>query len=207
MTSGHGTLRVTGTGMVQVAPDEAVVHLGINTEGKTAGDAVGSNAKATQAVLDAVSAEPNHGVTTTGLGVSPIMSYDPDTGVGHVVGFRATNGVQVKTKTGYAGQIYDAGIKAGANESSGITFRIQNEAPHREAALKLAVEVAHQEAKLVAQAANVQLDGTDSIQIDASGGRMVYRTEAVDSKSMPTPVIPQDKTITASVQIQFRTRG
>jgi uncharacterized protein len=109
--------------------DEAVVNLGVLTDGKTAAEAVASNAKRTQAMIDAVSSEPNHGVTTLGLSVNPILSYDPGTNVGTIVGFRATNGVEIKTKVGYAGQIYDAGIAAGANQSSGITFRIQNEAP------------------------------------------------------------------------------
>src|SRR6185503_10169450 len=191
---------------VQVAPDEAVVDLSVLTEGKTAAEAVASNAKLTQALVAAVSSQPNHGVTTTGLGVSPIISYDTNTNVGKIVGFRATDGVQVKTKIGYAGQIYDAGIAAGANQSSGITFRVQNEAPHREEALRIAVEEAYKEAKIVAKAAHTELDGPESIQIDPGGGRIFYRAEAFDAKAAATPVIPEDKTITASVQILFRTR-
>ena len=65
------TLQVTGTGKVQAEPDEAVVDLGVFADAKTAAEAVAANAKQTQAVIDAVSAEPNHGVTTLGLGVSP----------------------------------------------------------------------------------------------------------------------------------------
>lgn len=207
MMNGHGTLTVTGTGKVQVAPDEAVVHLQVLTEGKTAAEAVSANATRMQAVLDAVSAEPNHGVTTSGLGVSPIYSYDSSTNVSRIVGFRATNGVEVKTKIGYAGQIYDAGIGAGANESSGISFRIQNEEPHREEALRIAVQDAHKEARLVAKAANVQLEGSQSIQIDPGGGRLVYRSEGLDAKAAATPILPEDKTLSATVQIVFRTRG
>lgn len=205
MTDKHGTLNVTGTGKVSAAPDEAVIQLGVVTDAKTAAEATTSNASATQRVIDAVSAQPNHGVTTTGLSVNPIFSYDETTHVSTIVGFRATNGVNVTTKVGYAGQIYDAGITAGATQSSGITFRIQNEAPLREEALRLAVENAHREAKLVAQAARVDLTGIDSIQINAGGGRLLYRAEAIDLKA--TPVMPEDKTISASVQITYRTRA
>jgi uncharacterized protein len=196
---------VTGTGKVQVAPDEAVVDLSVLTEGKTAAEAVERNARRTQALVDTVSGHPNHGVTTTGLGVNPIISYDATTNVGTIVGFRATNGVEVKTKIDYAGQIYDAGIGAGANQSSGITFRIQNETPHREEALRLAVEEAYKEAKIVAKAAGAKLDGAESIQINP-GSRITYRAEAFDVKAVATPVRPEDKTITASVQILFRLR-
>ena len=207
MMDKHGTMNVTGTGKVQVAPDEAVLHLGVLTDAKTAAEATATNARATQGVIDAVASQPNHGVTTTGLSVSPVLSYDQGTGVSTIVGFRATNGVEVKTKIGYAGQIYDVGINAGATQSSGITFRIQNEAPYREEALRLAVEDAYQEAKLVARSAHVELMGTESIQIDSGGGRLVYRSAAIDLKSTTTPVMPEDRTISASVQIVFRTRG
>jgi uncharacterized protein len=207
MLDKHGTLSVTGTGNVQVAPDEAIVELGVVTEAKTAAEAVANNAQVTQAVIDGVSAKPNHGVTTTGLSVSPILRYDQQTGVSTIVGFRATNGVEVKTKVADAGQVYDAGIAAGATSSSGITFGIQNETPYREDALRLAVEAAHREAKVVAQAARVELVGIQSIQVDPAGGRYAFRAAALDISAVATPVIPQEKTISATAQIVFRTRA
>lgn len=207
MTDKHGTLNVTGIGKVQAAPDEAVVELGVVSDAKTAAEATQTNAKLTQQVVDAVSAQPNHGVTTTGLSVNPLFSSDEHTHISTIVGFRATNCVDVKTKIGYAGQIYDAGIAAGANQSSGITFRIRDEAPLREEALRLAVDNAHREAKLVAHAARVELTGIESIQIDAAGGRVFYRSEAIDSKAPATPVIPEDKTISACVRLAYRTRA
>lgn len=206
MKDSNETLQVTGTGKVQVAPDEAVVDLGVITEAKTAAEAVAANAKQTQAVFDEVSAQPNHGVTTLGLGVNPIYSYDPNTNVGTIVGFRATNGVQVRTKIGYAGRIYDAGVAAGASQSSGIAFRLQHEASYREEALRLAVKNAYTEAGVVAMAASAELAGIESIQIDAGGGGIYYRAAALDAKAVTTPVQPEDKTITASVHVVFRIR-
>lgn len=207
MKDKQGTLQVTGMGSIRVTPDEAQVHFGVLTEGKTAAAAVADNAKRTQSVVDAVSAQPNHGVTTTGLSVNPVINYDPKTNFGTIVGFQATNGVEVKTKIGYAGQIYDAGVGAGANQSSGITFRLQNEAPYREDALRIAVKDAFREARLVAKASEVELEGPESIQIDSGGGSILYRSSALDAKAVPTPVSPQDMTISASVHILFRIRG
>ena len=202
----NGTLDVTGTGRVSVAPDEATVSLAVITEGKTAGEAVGANARETQAVVEAVSVQPHHGVTTSGLGVSPIIEYDSSSRA-RIVGYRATNGVVVKTKIGYAGQIFDAGVNAGANESSGITFGLGNEAQYREDALRLAVRCAFCEARSVAKTADVELEGPESISIDPSGGQMMHRTVALDRSSPATPVIPQDLMITASVRMVFRTKG
>jgi uncharacterized protein YggE len=207
MADRQGTnLSVTGTGKVQVAPDEAIVHLSVLTEGRTAAEAVAANARQTQAVISAVSSQPNHGVTTSGLSVYPIINYEPNTSVPTIVGFRATNGVEVTTKVGYVGQIFDAGIAAGANQSSGISFRVQNEAPFREEALRLAVEEAFREARVVAAAANIELGEVESIQVEPGDGIIFFRTEALDLKAPATPVIPERQTITARVQVQFRTR-
>lgn len=207
MTDRHETnLTAPGVGEVQVAPDEAIVQLGIVTEGATAEDAVARNASQTKAVIEAVSSQPNHGVTTSGVSVFPIMSYDPDSSAGKVIGYRATNEVEVTTKVSHVGRIYDVGIGAGANQSSGITYRVQNEAPHREEALRLAVEAAHRDAQAVARAAHVELRGPASIQIEPGDGAIIFRAEAREAKSQPTPVIPQLQTITARVTVQFRAR-
>jgi uncharacterized protein YggE len=199
-----GTLEVSGTGKVNVAPDEAVVHLRVITEAKTANDAVAANAKRTQSIIDAVSAQPNHGVTTTGLGVSPVIQYGAMNS-GKIIGYRATNGVTVKTKIGYAAQIFDAGIQAGANESSGISFGVRDETPFREEALRLAVKVAFSEARIVAKTADVVLEGAESIWIDSGMSPILFRASALEQDSMQTPLIPEDLRITASVRIVFRT--
>jgi uncharacterized protein YggE len=205
MKNHTGTLQVSGTGRMNVMPDEAEVHLVVLTEGQTASEATVNNAKCTQATIDAVSAQPNHGVSTTGPSLNPIMLYDATSGAGTIVGFRATNGVDVKTKIGHAGHVYDAGIKAGANQSSGITFRVQDETPFREEALRIAVEQACKEAKIVAKAAKVNLAGPESIQINANDGRVFYRAQALNAKEVSTPTIPDELTISATVQILFRT--
>lgn len=206
MKDKHGTLQVRGTGELRVSPDEAIVDLQVITEAKTATEAVEANARRTQAVVDAVAAEPNHGITTTGLGVSPIVSYDNNR-VPTIVGFRATNGVEVKTKVGYAGRIYDAGVTAGANQSSGISFRVQNETPHREEALRLATKHAYREASIVAKVAGVELEGPEAIEILSADLPIFYRAAMLEAASPPTPVIPGDTTITASVMITFRTKS
>ncbi len=201
----HGTIQISTTAKVEVAPDEALVRLTIVTEARTAGEASSANATRAQAVLDAVSNEPNHGVTTSGLGVSPMTSYDPQTRTATITGFRATNRVTVKTKVGYAGQVFDAGIGAGANQSSGIGFRVQDERPHRDQALRLAVERATAEAEVVALAAGVTLGSPETIEINPGGGPPAPRTLALRSESAPTPVMPDDLTISATVRVVFRT--
>ncbi|MCA9706358.1 MAG: SIMPL domain-containing protein, partial [Myxococcales bacterium] len=198
-----GTLTVTGIGLVEVEPDEAVIHLSIITEARTAVAASQNNATLTEAVVAAVSAQPNHGVTTGGLSVRPITNYEG--GRPTIVGFRATHEVVVRTKVGYAGQIFDAGISAGANESSGIEFRRQDEGPQRERALQVAVEQALRDATIVASAAGVGLDGPESIEVEPGRGALVP-DRTVRVAAAETPVIPAALTLSATVRVVFRTR-
>lgn len=202
----NGTLEVTGIGRITVAPDEATVNLTVVTEGKTAGEAVAANAKQTQSVIEAVTEQPNHGVTTRGLGVAPIIQYDVSSRP-QIVGYRATNGVVVKTKIGYAGQVFDAGIQAGANESSGVSFGVSNDEQCREDALRLAVKAAFTEARIVATTADVEIEGSESITIEPSGGRVFFRTASLESSAPMTPVIPEDMTVSATVRVVFRTKA
>lgn len=200
----HGTIEVDATGRVEVAPDEAVVRLSVVTEAKTAADASGNNATITQAVIDAVSAQPNHGVSTGGLGLSPITRYDQETRSTSIEGYRATNRVTVKTKVGYAAQVFDAGVAAGANVSSGIEFNVQDPLPHRDEALTRAVARAKAEATVVATAAGLVIAGINSVEIDPEAGPPIARAMALRAESA-TPVAPDDLTIAAQVRIIFRT--
>jgi uncharacterized protein YggE len=204
----EGTLEGMGHGEVMAAPDEAIVMLDVMTQAKTAAAAVANNAERTQSVLDAVVQEPNHGISTTGLAVYPVYKYDPKTNISSIVGFRATNGVRVETKPVAAGRVFDAGVEAGANVSSGITYKIRDERPLREHALQRAVVHAFAEAMTVAKIADVRLLGPEAIAIDPIATPVLLRAEkfAADAAAPATPVIPQDIVIQANVRITFRTK-
>ncbi|MCX4240741.1 SIMPL domain-containing protein [Paraliomyxa miuraensis] len=201
----QGTIEITGHGHVEVMPDEAIVQLRVITEGKTAEQAVAANATATQQVIDAVSGVPNHGISTFGLGVSPMLRYDQATGTSRIVGFRATDGVRVRTKVDHAARVFDEGIAAGANQSSGIDYRLQNDAPYRAQALQLAVDDAFAQARVLADAAEVELCEPMTISTDVDAAPpSPFRTAALESGAVPTPTLPGELSIPASVRIVFR---
>jgi uncharacterized protein YggE len=200
----EGTIEALGHGEVFAAPDEAIVTFEVVTQAKTAAKAVAENAEITKEVIDAVSDQPNHGVTTTGLSVWPVHQYDPETNIDKIIGFRATNGVRVRTKPGFAGQVYDAGIEAGANVSSGIMFRIEDETPLRAEALERAVDNAYKEAEIVAKAAEIDILGVRAIVIDPVMGPVYVSSEKIDADAVATPVMPEDLSVQANVRITFR---
>jgi uncharacterized protein len=202
------TLEVSGSARIDVAPDEAVVDLTVMTEASSAAAAVAANAERTQSVIDAVAELPHRRIITTGLGVMPIYKYEQDTGVVSIIGYRASNTVRVTAAVADAGSLFDAGVEAGASQSSGISFRLRDEAPHREAALKLAMANAAAEAKIVADAAGVKLDGPQQIVVEPSFGPLLYRAEGLRAAdAVPTPVLPEDIAVRANLRVVFRIRG
>ena len=199
-----GTIEVMGRAEAMAPPDEARVMLEIVTEAETAEEAVASNAETTQAVIDAVMAEPNDGVTTTGLGVYPIYAYDPQTNSSSIRGYRARNGVQVVTDPDNAGRMFDVGIAAGANVGSGISFGLSDPEPLREQALRDAIAMAQREAEVVAEATGIELLGPEAIVVDPLAAPIPFRAElAADAAVSPT--MPGDVAIQVAVRLRYRT--
>src|SRR5690606_28443961 len=114
--------------------------------------------------------------------------------------------VEVLTKPIYAGRIYDAGVEAGANQSSGISFRVQDERPYREEALRLAVKQAYADARVVAETAAIKLEGPVSIEIDPTPEPVSYRATTLSAEAASSPVIPDELTIAATVRVVLRTK-
>lgn len=199
------TLEVSGAGAVEVAPDVATIDLAVVTEAKTAAEAVRDNAAVMTKVMDAVKALPHESIETTGLGVQPITVWDAETRRSTITGFRADNGVAVKTEVEQAGAVFDAGVSAGANHSSGIRFGLRDERPHREEALRIAVKEAYADARVVAFTADSVLVGPERIEVDPAAVPAVRTLELARADSA-TPVAPGALRISGRVRIVFRYR-
>jgi uncharacterized protein YggE len=196
-------LDVTGYGAVEVPPDLAEVRLAVITEAATAAEATSRNAARLRQVLDAVEALPHERVSTVGLSLHPIYTYDPAAGSSSITGYRAENSIAVESAVDDAGSIFDAGIAAGANTSSGIGFRLRDERPRREEALALAYQQAHADATTLADVAGMQLLGPEELTIEPEGRSDRPMLELARFADASTPVLPGLLSVTASVRVRF----
>ncbi len=203
----HGSLETTGIGSIEVAPDVAEVRLSVITEAPTATAAASANAERLREVLDAVEALPHQRVSTVGLSLQPTYRFEPATGESSITGYRAENTIKVETAVEDAGRIFDAGIAAGANTSSGIGFRLQDDRPYREEAIELAYRQAYADARAVASAADVLLLGPEALSVEPEslGPRPLF--ELARSADAPTPVLPGLLTVIATVRVRFGLQG
>ena len=167
------TVGVIGEATISSAPDEAVVTLGVRTQAETAEEAMSENAGTMAAVLDAVRAE---GIGSDDLATAWIELY-PDRRHGRVVGYSAENQALVTIRDmGEIGRVIDRAVAAGANTTSGISFRLSDESRGEEQALEDAVADARRKAEVLAEAGGASL------------GAVV---QVVETGATPLPAYPE----------------
>lgn len=201
-----GEITVTGEGRVDSAPDMAMIHLGVTTEGKTAAEALAANSAEIAKVLANLTAAgiEARDVQTTGLSINPNWQNDSVSSSGMAIkGYIAANTVSVRVRAlDSLGGLLDAAVKDGANTLNGVEFGLQDPAPVQAEARKRAVADAKARAELLAGAAGVSLVAIKSI---TEGGPvqmpMPMMRMAADAAAGAVPVAAGEVGTTAQVTI------
>ena len=195
-------ITVNGEATVSVAPDAAVIRIGVNSQGKTAREASDANAKEMTAVLaalkDAGIAERD--VQTSRLSLQPQFDANK-AGSNRLIGFQATNQVTVRVRaTDQLPGIIDRAIGAGANEMSGIEFVVSEQSKLLDQARGEAVADAKRKAEIYAGAAGVKLGRAVSITDDDSNTppRPIQAMRASG-----VPVAPGEQKLRVSVTVSY----
>jgi uncharacterized protein len=195
---------VTGEGTVDAVPDNAVIRIGVSSQGKTARAASDANAREMNAVLAAIKdgGVAERDVQTSSLSLQP--QYDPkQTGPAHLIGFRVNNQITVKVRDiGKLAALLDRAIAAGANEMSGIEFKVSNEAKLLDQARTAAIADAHRKAELYAQAAGMQIGRVIVISEEgATPPAPVYR--ALRAGMAAPAIAPGEQAVHAVVTVSY----
>lgn len=194
---------VTGEASVSVAPDTAVIRIGVTTLGKNAREASETNAKQMTAVLAAIkeSGIPDRDVQTSLLSVQP--KYDPNKGgTARLTGFQVTNRVTVKIRDVDAlPAILDRAIDAGANEMSGIEFVVSEQSKMLDQARSEAIADARRKAELYAQAAGAKIGAV--VSISEEGGSPTPRPVRQAMRASAVPVAPGEQELRVMVTVSY----
>lgn len=193
---------VTGEASIAVAPDMAVVRVGVGSQGKNARDASDANAKAMTAVIAAIknSGVAERDIQTSQLSLQP--QYDSSkTGTARLTGFQATNQVTLRIRAiSDLASVVDRAIAAGANEMSGIEFVVSQQSTLLDHARADAVADAHRKAEIYAQAAGVKLG--PAIAITDEGASPPPRPMQA-LRAGAVPVAPGEQTLRAMVTVSY----
>jgi uncharacterized protein len=199
------SISVTGTGMVESAPDMATLMIGVTTQGTSAAEALAENSKATEAVIARLTASgvEARDMQTSNLSINPNWTgYDSSTPT--ISGYVASNMLTVRVRAlETTGAILDAAVADGANTLNGMTFGLADPEPAYNEARKEAVADARAKAELLAEAAGVKLGPVLSI---SDAGAMtdpapMYRDAVAAS---PVPVQGGELGLVANVSVTWQ---
>ena len=172
---------VVGEGKATVAPDLALLTLGVMREAGTAGEALQATNQAMAAVIADMKAAgvAQRDLQTTGLQIFPRYTYTsrPDGSQdAELVGYQVANTLSVRVRDiARAGELIDRAVSLGVNQNTSITFANDDTDAVLAQARTRAVEDAMARARTLAEAAGVSL------------GRVLEITEQADSAA-PLPI-------------------
>jgi len=160
---------MVGEGRVTAMPDTAIVTGGVITKARTAGDALHDNNEAMAKVLAALKAlgVTDKQIATSRIQFQPVYPpYDPKSGQStKVIGYQVSNSVRVTlSDLGRAGDVLDALIENGANESATIGFEIKDQSALEEKARAEASRDAFRRALVYAKEVGAELGAVRSIR-------------------------------------------
>lgn len=209
-----GFIEVSGTGLVQVAPDRVRVSFAVETQAASAAEASTQNARLMETAVSAVRALGVRDLTveTFGYALRPdyaLPASDPSRGR-VISGYTAVNNIRVLAGDVQAvGRIIDAAIQGGANRVSSLAFEATDTEAARREALSQAVAQARSEAETIALALGRTLG--EALEVRGGAQAPSPRPEMAMAgalyRSAETPIEAGDLNVTASVSIRFALGG
>lgn len=208
------SLTVSADGEARVAPDVAIVRLGVSAQAPTARDVQDQVNRTAGAILDAVRklGIPADHIQTSELNLGPVYGQGrpgSEPQEPKIVGYQASNVVSVQVEQlDQTGPVIDAGLGAGANRLEGVSFGLRDDRQARAAALARAVEEARAKAEVLAGALKVRLvrilevgEGGIAVQPQPflRAGRLAMESAAMAD----TPVAAGQVEISASVTVRW----
>ena len=203
------TIAVTGEGKVEMAPDMAMLSLGVMTQADTAAAALKANSDGLSGALDRLKAAGIEGrdIQTSGLSLHPNIDYSSTGREPQVRGYTASNMLTVRLRDlSVLGQTLDAVVTEGANTLNGLSFGLQNPDEATDEARRRAVADATHKAALYAEAAGVTLGRivTISEQGNYGGPQPMMMAEARLAKDAGSvPVASGEISIGATISVVY----
>jgi uncharacterized protein YggE len=199
---------VSGEGRVEVAPDLAVITLGVSKEAKEAGEAMALVSEDMFAVVQELRAVgiADKDLQTQQISLQPVWSNGGSynsSGERRITGFLAANTVNLRVRDlDQLGEVLDRVLRAGANQFQGLRFDVADHALLQDQMRASAVADARHKAEQLAAAAGVTLGPVRTItDQDHGGGRPMMAMEM--SRSGAMPIEAGELSFSHNVQVVF----
>ena len=192
-------MTLTGHGQMSIAPDIAIIRLGVQTTGENLAQIQADNARRSQAIIQVLQRMGVTDIKTFQYSIDKVYDYIEGRQIDR--GFSVRNILEIQTNNLEAvGTIIDASVKAGANIVDLITFDISNREYYYQQALNMAIMNAIQKANSI----------TMNLGLSASP----VPVKIVENTAMPflpvqrefvasTPIVPGTLDVEANVTVDF----
>lgn len=203
---------VNGEGKVPAVPDVAILSVGIESQEATVEAAREKAAEAMDNVMQVLKDQgiDEKDIQTQYFNISRVTRWDNDKQTETVIGYRVTNTVTSKVRdVEKAGIVIDEVATAGGDLTriNSIGFTVDDPSEYYEQARKLAVEDAADKAKILADAAGVNLGKVYYITENTYVPSPVYRGDMVAvpeaAPGISTPISPGEIEITVNVNLAY----
>ncbi|MDQ3997677.1 MAG: SIMPL domain-containing protein [Gemmatimonadota bacterium] len=201
---------VSAVGEARVAPDRAIVSIGVESRATAVAVAASANARKQQGIIDTlVALGIRRGqISTVNYMVHPDMRRSMQTGRATVLGYVVSNVVRVEVwRLEELGRAIDAAISKGANMVHGLSFYPSNsDQPRREAFVR-AIERARLDAETMARAAGGSLGALLEVSTSNLGGPIPVTDERGGEETLAlarTPIEAGQETIRVVVHARWQ---
>lgn len=203
------TIAMSGHGEVRVAPDRAMVSVGVNTTADTAQEALKANADAMNRVFARLRGAgiDDKFIQTSNFTVQPRYDYNNSNNQPKLVGYDVINMVTVTVDDlARIGALLDALVEAGSNQINGISFLVSKPDQALDEARKIAVADAMRKAGVYASAATVILGDILSISEGVAYQPPMPMVAGMEAKAADTPIATGQQTLSVDVNIVWEIR-
>ena len=199
-------LAVDGRGSASIAPDQAVVTVGVVSRARSASQAQAENAQKSIAITQALKQLGVAGSDIKSRNFSFRPDYRTDDRSHTISGYTASHYLQINVRDiAKAGKIVDTALQSGANEVHSLNFSVSNQSVVRKEALGKAIKDARNKADIIAEGLGCRIIGiksvsesTGSIEARSYNMNMLAAAKAVDTNFEPGML-----TLDANVHIEY----
>ena len=204
------SLVLNGHGEVKMAPDMAIVDLGVESQGPTAKAALEANTRDMAALMATLRSSniEDKDIQTSNFSVQPRYDDKPNVNPPKIVGYAVNNAVSVAVrKLDNLGALLDKAVAGGSNQISNIGFTVAAPQEAQDAARRSAVKDALRKATVLTDAAGVKLGALQSMS-EQGGGQIMPMAKMsrmaaapMAAQVMPVPVAEGQVSITVDVNM------
>lgn len=203
------TISLVGHADVKVAPDLAIVSVGVLKQAPTAAEALAANTAAMTAVMAALKSAgiAPKDIQTSNFMVAPRYDYGDSSQPPKLTGYDVSNNVSVTVrKISELGSLLDTLVNAGSNQINGISFQVSQPDHALDEARKLATADAARKAKLYAMAMRLELGPVLSLSEGVAyepPPPMMKTMRASAEMSSEVPVSAGEQTLSIDVNVTW----